>query len=97
MISRKDVQQLSKLARLRADEREVEDLTADLEEILKYVSQLEQARSGEGEGAESALHRNVFREDGEPHESGVYTEVLMRLAPKAEGGYFYVDKVIKSE
>lgn len=37
---------------------------------------------------------NVMREDGEPHESGLYTEKLLSAAPQREGQYIKVKKIL---
>lgn len=38
--------------------------------------------------------KNVMREDGEPHEPGKFTAILLKAAPKTEDGYIKVKKIL---
>jgi Asp-tRNA(Asn)/Glu-tRNA(Gln) amidotransferase C subunit len=42
----------------------------------------------------ASVVKNVMREDGEPHESGKYTEALLKSAPKTADGYIEVKKIL---
>ncbi len=95
MITKEDIQNLAELARIEVEEGEVERFRSSIEDILGYVSEIG-AVSGE-EASKTALSadlRNVFREDGEPHESGRYTEGVLANAPDKEGGYLKVKKIL---
>ena len=37
---------------------------------------------------------NVMREDGEPHEGGIYTEKMLSQAPKRKGNFLEVKKIL---
>lgn len=95
MITKEDIQNLADLARIEVTEGEKEKLRASLEEILGYVSEVSEV-SGEAVSGvlETATLRNVFREDGEPHESGRYTEGVLENSPDKEGGYLKVKKIL---
>lgn len=108
MIERKDVEKLAALARITIPENEMEKVRTDIDAILAYVDQIKEANdlaAGNSDGDKDAaalagLHnyasvvKNVMREDGEPHESGKYTEALLKSAPKTSDGYIEVKKIL---
>jgi len=87
-----DVRALAELARIEMPEDELKKLEKELPEILAFVDIIQ------GADVSTALHhpslRNVMREDGEPHESGIYTEKLLAQAPAKKNGRFVVKQVI---
>ena len=93
MISIEEVTHLAKLVRVGLTDEEKRRFQKDLESILAYVSEIKQAVGDAPHTLPS--HRNVFREDGEPHEAGIYTEALLRPAPSREGNYIKVKKVLE--
>ncbi len=92
-VELKDVEHLAGLARIAVSDTEKEVLRHDLEEILAYVSQIKQVES-EKLKVESGDLRNVMREDGEPHEPGMFTEDLLAQAPAREGNRISVKKIL---
>jgi len=93
MISDKDMEKLLSLARIEVSPEEKAKLIKDVESILSYVSEIENAAEGEAAPNRSVL-RNVMREDGEPHESGLFTGALLKAAPKRDGDYIAVKKIL---
>ncbi len=93
MISIEEVEHLAKLARIGMNDDEKKELQKDLERILDYVSEIKEV-SGEAPSHLSE-HRNVFREDGKPHETGNYTEDILSLAPARAENYIKVKKVLE--
>ena len=91
MISKEDVKKLSVLSRVGVSGREVESLRKDLEKMLEFVSRLKQAPET---AEESAGHRNVLRNDADPHESALYSDPILKEAPKTEDGFIKVRKVL---
>lgn len=87
-----DVEKLAELARIDIPSGEKKELLEDLQSILEYVDQVESAPVKE-EAVEPML-KNVFREDKDPHEPEVYTDKLMKEAPKAQDGYIKVKKIL---
>lgn len=91
------VNKLAKLSRIELKDDEAERLAGELGTILTYVSDLKGVISG-NQGAtnnpENFPTRNVMREDGNPHESGVYTETLLNSAPDREDDYIKVKKIL---
>jgi aspartyl-tRNA(Asn)/glutamyl-tRNA(Gln) amidotransferase subunit C len=93
-MKREDVAHLAKLARIEIGESEAENIAKDVTSILGYVSEIEEI-TGNTEGTkEVGPLYNVLREDENPHESGIYTEDLLNLAPERDGQYVKVKKII---
>ena len=95
MIDASEVKKLTLLSRIDMNEKEMKSLTKDLESILEYVGRLENSPLFQDSSSMFQAPRNVFREDKAPHESSIYTDKILSLAPKSEGGYIKVDKIIK--
>ncbi len=96
MITVAEIENLAALARIELSDGEKQALQKDVGAILEYVSSIKEASVG-ARGAPAlspALPVNVMREDGEPHESGRHTEALLRAAPKREGDYIKVKKIL---
>ncbi len=97
MLERKDIDNLANLARIALSEGEKDKLQQDMESILGYVSELKKAPSfaeaSEGKPERYYL-RNVMREDVEPFESGVNTEMILSQAPKRKDDFFVVKKIL---
>ena len=93
MISYKEVEHLAELARIGMTEKEKRELQKDLERILEYVSVIQKVSAD----IEMVLpeHRNVMREDGIPHEPGIYSEAILSQAPDRKENYIRVKKVLK--
>ncbi|MBI5077819.1 MAG: Asp-tRNA(Asn)/Glu-tRNA(Gln) amidotransferase subunit GatC [Candidatus Yonathbacteria bacterium] len=94
-IGLKDVEHLAGLARIAVSEDEKKILQHDLEEILAYVSEIKEAgQGGRKERGEQGELYNVMREDSEPHESGIFTEDILKQAPAREGDRVSVKKIL---
>jgi len=97
-ISDKEIKKLADLARIKLSEMEKKGLKKDIESILGYVSEIQEVSSDATKVKPLSLQRsdlcNVMREDKEPHESGLYTEKILKEAPQREGDYFKVKKIL---
>lgn len=93
MISPEEINNLANLARLKLDEAQEDALGQDLENILGYVAQLKEAGELKGK-VTSHLAVNVLREDKETHEPGKFSPKLVEAAPKHNGEYLKVKKII---
>lgn len=94
-MDKEKVLNLAKLARIDISEAEANDLSREFGAILNYVGEVKEANLGsQAKATESQTLQNVFREDGEPHESGIYTEDLLAEAPEREGSFFKVKKIL---
>jgi aspartyl/glutamyl-tRNA(Asn/Gln) amidotransferase C subunit len=99
-IERKEVEKLAALARITIPENEIEKVRSDMESILAYISQINEAN--EGAQGQVLLPReqynfgvkNVIREDAEPHETGKFTDALLAAAPKTKNGFIAVKKIL---
>jgi aspartyl-tRNA(Asn)/glutamyl-tRNA(Gln) amidotransferase subunit C len=88
-----DVRGLAKLARLELSEAEVAKLEGELPAILGFVDEIQKV-SADMPKAVSPKHRNVMRDDANPHESGAYTETLLSAAPNRIGNQVAVKQVV---
>ena len=92
MAEKVDVIALAKLARLEVSATGLAKLEKEIPSILAFVETIQKANAdteNKGEGL-----RNVMRADENPHESGVYTERLLKAAPTREGNRIAVKQVI---
>ena len=96
MITNKDVQNLADLARIEVKEGEIESIRQKMEGILAYVSEVQDLakEDTEQEMPEMGENRNVLRDDAEPHETGKYTESIIKNAPQKEENYIKVKKIL---
>jgi len=95
MISNRDIKGLAKLARIEMTADEEKSLTKDVENILEFVSQIQEVETDtkKGEG-DLGVNKNTLRLDGEPHRGGEFTEDILREAPQKKSGYFKVKKIL---
>lgn len=90
-----DITALAKLARMEVAPEELARLEKEIPDILAFVDTIQKAPvSAE---AKSPAHRNIMRADENPHESGMYTEVLLDAAPAREGDRIAVKQVISRQ
>ncbi len=88
-----EVKKLAALARLSIREDELERFSKEFESILTYISQIDALKVSTG-ARDLPLVRNVFREDGEPHETGLYTKKLTEQFPERDEDYLSVKQII---
>ena len=95
-VSRKDVEHIAELARLKFSEEELNNFTGQLNEILTYVEKLNEFDT---ENVEPLSHpvegSNVFREDDV--KPSIPTEEALKNAPEKDEQFFHVPKVIGGE
>lgn len=99
MLERKEVEKLIELELVDMSDAEIEQFRGEIDAILGYVSELQTLSSGEEEEREpqvGELH-NVMREDIHPHESGIYTEAILKELPQREGEYVKVKKILNNQ
>jgi len=92
----KDIKKLAVLSRINLSDKEEESLLKDMDAILGYVDQVKEAAATSAvvDMNNSSAPVNVFREDVDPHESGIFTEVLLNSAPERHGQYVKVKKIL---
>lgn len=92
MITKVEIEKLAELARIKIGDKERDELTGDIEAILGYVGVISSIASEEV--TEAGEHKNIMREDGEPHVTGVYTDRLVEQFPKQDNNSLVVKKII---
>lgn len=92
-MDRKEVEKLATLARLELSDKEADALAGEVESILGYVSEIQTVATEESKLTAGA-HRNVVREDGTPHDPGIYTEAILGEAPNREGSHIKVKRIL---
>lgn len=93
MASKEEIQKLAALSRVSLSEEELGGFMEDIETILSYVGKID-ALSLANENSGAPAHRNIFREDGVPHEKGAYTEMLTNAFPEREGRLLRVKRIL---
>lgn len=95
-MEQKDIEHLGTLARIELTESEKKTLAGDITEILEYVSAVNEITTTEkAKKAEGLM--NVMRDDEPSHEPGEYTDALLDAAPKRQGQYIQVKKILERE
>ncbi len=89
-----EIEHLAKLARIELRGGEASVLAENITSILGYVSDIQEITGGDDLTKQVGPVHNVFREDENPRESGVFTEKLLAAAPEREGQYFKVKKIL---
>jgi aspartyl-tRNA(Asn)/glutamyl-tRNA(Gln) amidotransferase subunit C len=95
MISREEILKLANLSRLKLSEDEVIKMQTEMTAILAYVDKLKEV-AGKETGPVMSTNKNVLREDVNPHEGDLYTDKLIKAAPKHQGRHVQVKKILGS-
>ena len=95
-ITRKDVEYIAQLARLRFKDEELENFTHQLNEILNYVEKLNELDTDNVEPLSHPIENiNVFRND--ELKPSTQTDEALKNAPDRADEFFKVPKVINQE
>ncbi len=93
MIGRKEVEHVAWLARLELSEEEKDKFSQQLGRILEHA---ERIKSVDTSGVEPTSHvlplKNVMRDD--EVRPGLTQEEALSNAPRREGGYFVVPRIV---
>lgn len=93
-VKKEDVKHIAKLSKLRLSEKEIEEFTEDMNQILDYVKKLEKIDTSKVEPLSHPLEGvNVFRED--KLQKSIDREAALKNAPERTEEFFKVPKVIK--
>jgi len=92
-ITRKEVEQVARLARLQLSEEEKEKYRQQLEKILEYIGQLQKADISNVPALNYPEIQSHWRPD--IPEKKNYTEKILQNAPRREKQYFKIKKVIE--
>lgn len=89
-----DVRRIARLARLAAPEDRLEELSHELSHILEWIEQLNEVDvEGVAPMTSAVEARLPWRKDKVT--DGGAPEAVLANAPKAEGGFFVVPKVVE--
>ena len=97
MATSAEVQKLAALARIRIPEEKAEDFAREFDGILAYVGALEKLNIPDTGMKPVGTVHNVFREDGEPHAAGLYTDKLVGAFPERQGNLLKVKQIISHD
>jgi len=93
MIERKDVEYVAWLARLELSEEEKERFTRQLGQVLEHAEKIKSLDTSEIRPTSHPMPlKNVMRED--VVRPGLSQREALSNAPRAEGGYFAVPRII---
>jgi len=93
-MNAEEVLKLAKLARVGISAEEAESLSHEFEVILGYVGQVKKITNYELRITNEHSLRNIMREDKNPHESGKFSEAILKNAPAREDDYIKVKKIL---
>ena len=92
-VTKKDVEYIANLARLKFNDEELENFTHELNEILNYMDKLNELDTDNIEPlAHPIENNNVFREDITM--PSIDREAALKNAPERTDEFFVVPKVI---
>lgn len=97
MATNEEVEKLASLSRIHIPEDQTKAFASEFESILAYVSALETLTIESDDVSQTTIPRNVFREDGEPHEAGLYTEKAVNAFPEKEGNFLKVKQILSHD
>jgi len=94
-VSKEEVKYIANLAKLKLSEEEIQKFTQDLNSILEYMNLLNELDTSNVEPLFHPIEKETaFRED--EIKPGLKRELALKNAPKTDGEFFLVPKVIKS-
>ena len=93
-IDNKTVRKVSKLAKIRINEREETKLIEELNNILGWVDELKKVDTEKTEPMLSVFNESmVMRKDEVSSETS--DELVLKNAPESKSGFFVVPKVVE--
>jgi aspartyl-tRNA(Asn)/glutamyl-tRNA(Gln) amidotransferase subunit C len=93
-ITRKDVEQVARLARLELTPEEADTFTGQMDAILAYVDKLNELdTTGIFPTSHAVPMENAFRDD--VARPGIGVEAALANAPDRSGSFYQVPKVIE--
>ena len=92
-VTKKDVEKIAELAKLKFSDEELENFTPQMNEILSYMDKLNELDTEDVKPLSHPVEQiNVFRED--ELKSSVSTEEALKNAPDKTDNHFKIPKVI---
>ena len=94
-VTLETIERLAVLSRITLTDEEKETMRGEFEAILGYIAAIDKIAANTAAGARSIVSTtNIMREDTHPHESGTHTSKLLAAAPRTEGDYLLVKKIL---
>lgn len=94
MISKEEVQQIAKLARIELSDQEIEKFRVDLASILEYFDILKEVHVSEVEPMTHSIEvNNVLRRDNPKREKPELVRKLMEMTPDKKDGFLKVKSI----
>jgi len=92
-VTKKDVEKIAELARLKFSDEELGSFTPQMNEILSYMDKLNELDTNDVKPLSHPVEQtNIFRED--EMKPSVTTEEALKNAPSKDEHHFKVPKVI---
>lgn len=92
-VTKKDVEKIAELARLKFTDEQLENFTPQMNEILSYMDKLNELDTDNVKPLSHPVEQtNVFRED--EFKASIPTEDALKNAPSKDEHHFKVPKVI---
>lgn len=96
-MEKEDIIHLARLARIGIDDKEAESLTADIESVLLYVSDINTITADVQLTKKVGAKFNVFRDDVVTIQEGLYTDAILKQAPHVKGRHLQVKKILQQD
>jgi aspartyl-tRNA(Asn)/glutamyl-tRNA(Gln) amidotransferase subunit C len=94
-VTIEEVKKLAELSRIELGEEEIEKMRGEIDAIVAYIDIISQVDLPEGVAVSPHLAlENVMRSDDGVHEAGIYTEKMLSQAPKRDGKFVKVKKIL---
>lgn len=93
-VTKKDVDYVADLARLQLTEEETESLASDMNQILDYMTTLEEVDTSDVEPLKHVIDLEYRLRDDKAKEP-ISHEDALKNAPDADSDYFRVPRVIE--
>jgi len=95
-VTKKDVEKIAELARLKFSDEEIESFTPQMNDILNYMEKLNELDTEQVEPLSHPIEQtNVFRND--ELKASAQTKDALQNAPDKNEQYFKVPKVIQDK
>lgn len=88
-----DIKKLAEIARIDIEEGELLELARDFENILGYVSHINEAGVDYDDTLDANL-KNIYREDEITNSGGEFTKDIINEMPDSEGDFLRVKKIL---
>jgi len=101
-MKKEEIQHLANLSRLELRDEELEKYAGQFDEILNYVDKIKDISQKskvkiKDLRIENAMTKNVFREDDNVQEGGIFTDKILDEAPSTHEGFVKVKKILNND